>query len=189
VSIEIPRRYYGVQERVADVEVVDPEKGTILMRAAPYGVEAQIDRELWETFDRKTFAHAVKAPHRCKLWHLHNGPLVGHALDIEDRDDGLWINAKFSNTLNGTEARELAHDGTLDQVSVTFRPQTEWMKLSRDAKGLHVRHSRAHLLGVALVPHGAYDDGAFVASVRDADDESQERARELRKMQILAWNH
>jgi HK97 family phage prohead protease len=186
VTIEIPRRFYGVQERVADVEVVDPDAGTLLCRAAPYNVEAQIDRDLWESFAPKTFAHASKAPHRVKMWHRHNGPLVGHALNVEDRDDGLWINAKFSETLNGQEARELARDGSLDQVSITFRPQTEWMKLTRDAKGLHVRHSRGHLLGVALVDHAAYGEGAFIASVRDADSDRQ---REMRKMQILAWNH
>jgi HK97 family phage prohead protease len=188
-ELEILRRYDKVQDRVADIEVVDPDKGTILMRAAPYGVEAEIDRELWEQFDRATFAAASKAPHRVKLWHEHNGPLVGHALQVEDRDDGLWVNARFSNTLAGTEARELAADKSLDQVSITFRPQKQWMAVTRDAKGVHVRHSKAHLLGVALVAHGSYGADAYIASVRDADAETAERARELRKMQILAWNH
>jgi uncharacterized protein len=185
-ELMIPARYRSVQERVADVEAVDPDKGTILMRAAPYGVEAQIDRELWEVFEPATFAAAAKAPHRVKMWNAHNGPLVGHALNVEDRSDGLWINARFSNTINGTEARELASDGTLDQCSVTFRPMTDWMKVQRRADGIHVRHSRAFLLGVALVPHGAYDTGAYVASVRDADSD---RERELRKMRVLAWDH
>lgn len=184
-SLEIPKRYCEVQERVADIEAVDVDKGTILMRAAPYGIEAQIDHDLWETFERKTFAAASKAPHRTKLWNLHGGPLVGHALDVEDREDGLWVNARFSNTLNGNEARELASDGSLDQCSVTFRAQPEWMKLARKPDGVHVRHSRAWLMGVALVPHGAYGEGAYVASVRGAD---VDRERERRKLQVLAWN-
>lgn len=188
MSIEIPRRFYDVQQRAADIEAVDKERGTVLLRAAPYDVEAQIDRELWESFAPKTFAAASKAPHRTKLWNLHGGPLIGHATEVEDRADGLWINACFSNTLNGQEARELASDGTLDQCSVTFRPQAEWMKVQRRADGVHVRHSKAYLLGCALVPHGAYDEGAYVASVRGADSESIERAREARKMRILAWN-
>lgn len=184
--LEIPTRYRDIQERAADIEVVDPDKGTILMRAAPYDVEAQIDRELWESFAPKTFANSSKAPHRVKLWHEHGGPLIGHAMDVEDRSDGLWINARFSNTLAGTEARELAADKSLDQVSITFRPQADWMKIQRRADGLHVRHSRAYLLGVALVAHGSYGDGAYVASVRDA---TTDQAREQRKMRILAWNH
>lgn len=184
--LEIPRRFGDIQERVADLEAVDPDKGTILMRAAPYDVEAEIDRELWESFAPQTFAQASKAPHRVKMWHRHGGPLIGHALDVEDRADGLWINARFSNTLNGDEARELASDGSLDQASVTFRPQADWMKVSRKGDGLHVRHSRGYLLGCALVEHGAYGDGAYVASVRDA---TSDKSREARRMQVLAWNH
>ena len=78
---------------------------------------------------------------------------------------------KFANTAAARDARELADDGTLDQVSVEFRAIEDgtgytWRTLS---DGTHVKHSRAHLLGVALVPHGAYGDGAFVAQVRSAD--------------------
>jgi len=183
----IPERYRRVQERVADVEAVDVEKGTILMRAVPYGVEAQIDHEIWELMEPQTFASASKAPHRTKMWHRHGGPLVGHALNVEDRADGLWINAKFSNTANGEEARELALDGSLDQCSITFRPMADWMKVQRRADGLHVRHSKAYLLGVALVDHGAYAEHAMVASVRGAD--AVEAEREARRMRALAWNH
>jgi HK97 family phage prohead protease len=185
-GLVIPARFADVQERVADIEAVDVDRNTILLRAVPYDVEAEIDRDLWESFAPKSFAAAAKAPHRTKLWHRHGGPLVGHALDVEDRADGVWVNAKFSETLNGQEARELARDGSLDQCSITFRPQTDWMKLSRDTKGLHVRHSKAFMLGVALVEHGAYDTGAYVASVRDA---SSDKAREARRMAVLAWNH
>jgi HK97 family phage prohead protease len=184
--LELPTRYRSVQERTADIEVVDPDKGTITMRAAPYDVEAQIDRELFESFAPKTFSAASKAPHRTKMWHRHGGPLIGHALSVEDRADGLWIDARFSNTLAGNEARELAADKSLDQVSITFRPMAEWMKIQRRGDGLHVRHSKAYLLGVALVEHGAYAEGAYIASVRDG---TSDRERELRKMRILAWNH
>jgi HK97 family phage prohead protease len=186
MTATIPARYDTVQERAADIEAVDPDRGTVLLRAAPYGVEAQLDLDLWEQFDRATFAAATKAPHRTKLWNLHGGPLVGHALDVEDRDDGLWVNARFSNTVNGLEARELAADGTLDQCSVTFRPMREWMKAEQRADGIHVRHSRAYLLGVALVPHGAYDADAYVAAVRDADSD---KAREARRARALSWTH
>jgi HK97 family phage prohead protease len=183
---DIQARFREVQTRAADIEDVDADKGTILLRAAPYGVEAQIDHDLWEQFDPKTFAAAAGAPHRTKLWNLHSGPLVGHALNIEDRDDGLWVNARFSNTPNGQEARELAADGTLDQCSVTFRPMKDWMKSEQRADGWHVRHSRAYLLGVALVPHGAYAEDAYVAAVRDADTD---KARELRRARVMAWTH
>lgn len=184
--LELPTRYSSLQERAATVEAVDADKGTILLRAAPYDVEAQIDLELFETFAPKTFEHAAKAPHRTKLWHRHGGPLVGHATTVEDRADGVWVDARFSNTINGAEARELAIDGSLDQCSITFRPMAQWMRVQRRADGLHVRHSRGYLLGVALVEHGSYGEGAYVASVRDA---TSDQAREARRMQILGFDH
>lgn len=174
-----PRRWTtGEQSRAASVEHIDPEAGTILMRAVPYDVETELTPGLWESFAPETFARAATQPSRCKLWHEHGGPLIGHALDVEDRPDGAWIRAKFSNTAAGQEARELAHDGSLDQVSITFRPMADWMKATRKPDGtVHVRHSRAALMGVALVAHGAYGEHAHIASVRDNADTAQ-RARE-----------
>lgn len=164
--------------RRAKIEEVDRETGTILMRAAPYDHEIELMPKFFETFARGTFAKAAEAPHRVKLFHEHsNHPqsrLIGHAADIEDRGDGVWMRARFSNTLAGQEARELASDGTLDQVSVEFRPMKDWIKVEKRADGIHVRHARAHLLGVALVPHGAYADKAFVAAVRAAGLDHQE---------------
>lgn len=176
-GIVIPPALTEVQTRAADVERIDTETGTILMRAVPYDVETQLADDLFESFAPAAFSRAASAPGRCKLWHEHGGPLIGHATTIEDRPDGTWIEARISNTLAGQEARELASDGTLDQVSITFRPMRDWMKVTRGADGFHVRHSRAALLGVALVAHGAYAEGAFVASVRDAiTDKTREAA-------------
>lgn len=179
-----PARFSLPQYREASIEHLDPDAGTILMRAAPYDVETQLDRSLFETFAPKCFERAAAAPHRCKLWHEHRGPLIGHATTVEDRPDGLWIQAPFSNTLAGQEARELARDGTLDQCSVTFNPMADWMKAERRSDGIHVRHARAHLLGVALVAHGAYAEGAFIASVRDTQRVTEAEA-ELARLRSL----
>jgi HK97 family phage prohead protease len=167
------------QHRKADIEHVDPIAGTILMRAAPYDHEIQLAPDLWESFAPAAFAAASKAPHRSKLWNEHRGPVVGCGVDIEDRPDGIWIRARFANTLAGQEARELARDKIKDQVSVEFRPLEEWLTIKRAENGLHIRHKRAHLLGVALVAHGAYDDEAFVASVRDQSGKDREKAQAL----------
>lgn len=172
-------QFAAVQTRAATVEAIDTEEGTVLLRAAPYGVEAQLEPELWESFAPGTFAAAANAAHRVKFWHGHstgNGALIGHARSIEDRADGVWVRARFSNTAAALEARELAGDGTLDQCSIEFRAPEDGYRVTRRRDGLHVRHYRAQLLGVALVPHGAYGDGAFVASVRDAE---ADHAREL----------
>lgn len=174
-QLAIPDRLLTPQHRAAEIEHIDPDEGTILVRVAPYNHEIRLDRDLWETFDTAAFAAASKAPHRVKMWHNHDGPLIGHALEVTDRPDGSWALGKFSNTAAANEARELARDGTLDQVSVTFSPSRDWMRAERRSDGLHVRHSRAYMLGFALVPHGAYGDGAYVASVRDLDQGTDEQ--------------
>lgn len=164
----------GPQWRAADVEHFDPREGTVLVRAAPYNMEAQVGPQLFEQFARGTFGAAAAAPHRVKLFLTHGGPTavpIGRATTVEDRKDGVWSQFKFSNTAAASDARELASDGTLDQVSVEFRAIEDgtgytWRHLS---DGVHVKHNRAHLLGVALVPHGAYGEGGFVAQVRSAD--------------------
>lgn len=169
----------ATQHRKADIEHVDPVNGTILMRGVPYDHEIQLYPEFFESFAPGTFSAAQKAPHRSKLWNEHGGPIIGCGVDVEDRPDGLWIRARFANTQAGQEARELARDGILDQVSIEFRPLEEWLTVKRTDQGMHVRHKRAHLLGVALVAHGAYDDEAFIAAVRDGSDKEREREEAL----------
>lgn len=188
-EIEVPQQFGDLQHRTATVEHIDADAGTILLKAVPYGVPTQLDRTLWEQFSPGAFSRASNSPSRCKLWHLHNGPLVGHATTVEDRPDGVWVLGKFSNTPNAQEARELAKDGTLDQCSITFRPQPDYMTAVRKADGLHVTHSRGVLLGVALVPHGQYDTDSVVASVRDAEDHRVQRELEERRARLLALTH
>lgn len=169
----------ATQKRKADIEDVDPVRGTILVRAVPYDHEIQLYPELFETFAPGTFTAAQRAPHRAKLWNEHGGPVVGCGVEVDDRADGLWIRARFANTQAGQDARELARDQILDQVSIEFRPLEEWLTVKRSDQGMHITHKRAHLLGVALVAHGAYDDEAFIAAVRDGSDKERERAEAL----------
>jgi HK97 family phage prohead protease len=185
-ELRVPHRFDELQYRAADVEDIDLDEGMIVMRAAPYDVETMLDHELWESFAPKTFSRAANAPTRVKLWHEHQGPLIGHAKEVEDRPDGIWIRARFSNTPSALEARELASDGSLDQVSITFKPMREYMRVAQKPDGLHIRHSRGGLLGVALCAHGAYAENAFIASVRDAD---AARDLEARRAALLALDH
>lgn len=184
LELALPLDIAAVQHRTAQIEDIDLEAGTVLMRAAPYDVTAEIGPGLWESFAPKAFERAANAPSRCKLWNGHDGPLIGHATEVTDKADGIWVRSKFSNTANAAEARELAADGTLDQCSVTFKMMREWFKATRRPDGIHVRHSRGTLLGVALVPHGAYDTDAAVVSVREANRERQ-RERILAELRSL----
>ena len=170
----LEQRLGGVQTRAATIEAFDPDEGTILLRAVPYDVEAQLEAELFESFGQRAFRSATEAPHRVKFYLGHTnvgGVPIGHAKTVDDKRDGVWVRMKMSNTASGLEAGELAADGTLDEVSVEFRTNRQWWRVDRQPDGLHVKHSRAHLLGVALVPHGAYGEAAYVAQVRGADED------------------
>lgn len=182
----IPKRFNGTQYRTATVEHVDLDEGTILLKAAPYDVETRLDQELFESFAPKCFERAANAPSRCKMWFEHGGPLIGHASEVEDRPDGVWIRSRFSNTVSAQEARELSRDGTLTDCSVTFKPMADHMKVTRKPDGLHVRHSRAALFGVALVAMGQYAEHAYVASVRDSQTD---RAREQAMARLRSLSH
>lgn len=197
-DLELPGRLVGPDgkaHRAAEIEHIDPDQGTVLVRVAPYDHEVQLDRDLWEAFEPRAFEAATRAPHRVMMWLLHDDgqPPIGHAEWVEDRPDGSWVQARFSNTTRGRDARELARDKTLGQVSVTFEPRRDWMKVDKRADGLHVRHRRAYMRGFALVPHGAYGEEAFVAQVRGVDETRArrllERQREERRRRLLGLTH
>lgn len=183
--LELPKRFEVVQWRSVETVDIDDGNGEVRMRMVPYAREARLGVNLFETFERGAFAAAVAAPARCKMWSEHNGPLVGHARQVEDLPDGCYATMKFASTGPAQEARTLVLERFVDEVSVEFRAIKESMKVRRAPDGLHVTHSRGHLLGAALVAHGVYGDvGSLVLSVRDqnADKSHDERLARLRSL-------
>lgn len=164
-----------IQYRAATIDALDTTERVVEMRAVPYEVETQLGPGVFEVFSRGAFRNAAKDPARCKLWAGHStdgGKIVGQAFEVDDRDDGLWVRARVSHTPAGDELLTLAGDRVLDESSIEFAPiapESGGMVISRRATGTVVRHKRAHLRGVALVPFGAYGRGALVMSVRDAE--------------------
>lgn len=183
----LPTRFNEVQHRAAEIKDLDPDAGTLRCRLVPYDVEVELDHGLYESFAPKAFERAANAPTRMKMWFEHAGPLVGHCTAIEDKPDGCWADAKFANTLAAQEARELARNGTLTDVSITFKAMKDWVKLSRRNDGLHVRHARGFLMGFALVGIGAYAEHAFIASTRDAEPSPEEIKERRRQEQLAYW--
>jgi HK97 family phage prohead protease len=184
-EVQPPGIFDSTQFRAAEIVEVKADEGIIEARIAPYESEAQLDARLFEVFSTQCFSRAANAPSRVKMWAEHGGPLIGCAREVNDRSDGVWVRAKFSNTLAGQEARELASDGTYDHCSVEFKPLREWMKVERRADGLHVRHSRAQLFGFALTTRPIYQD-AYISSVRD---EQQSKERDAIRARLLGLNH
>ncbi|KAA1424317.1 HK97 family phage prohead protease [Nocardioides antri] len=182
----LPKRFAEVQQRSVEAVDVDDATGEVRLRAVPYEYETQLGEGLFELFERGAFANASKAPTRCKFFHNHNGPLIGHAREVEDRADGVYATMKFASTLAAQEARVLTVDGFIDQCSIEFRVMRDHVKVARKPDGLHVRHARGHLLGVALVNHGAYADQSAVLSAREAD---LNREREEIIARLRSLNH
>lgn len=167
-----------VQTRSATLAALDVDERLVELRAVPYGVETRLGAGLVESFSPRAFANAGKDPARVKLWDRHStegGNPVGFAEAVEDRADGVYIRARVSHTVAGNDLLTLARDGVLDEASVEFQPIPAEMRVTRRGDDTVVAHRRARLLGVALVPHGAYGRGAVVLSVRD---ERADRARE-----------
>jgi len=179
LTIELPQLYRTpIQTRSATVSALDAEQRIIELLAVPYGVETRLSPSLVESFAARAFGNAGKDPGRVKLWHGHStagGSIVGSAALVEDRAEGVFIRARVSHTAAGDDLLTLAQDGVLDEASVEFQPIPADMNVTRRGEDTVVRHKRARLLGVALVPHGAYGRGAVVLSVRD---EAADRARD-----------
>lgn len=178
-TVTLPAQYLTpVQTRSATVAALSPDERVVELRAVPYGVETRLSPNLVESFAPRAFSNAVKDPGRIKLWAGHStvgGQPVGWAQSLEDRSDGVLMRMRVSHTAAGDDLLTLARDGVLDEASVEFQPIPADMVVTRRGDDTVVRHKRARLLGVALVPHGAYGRDAVVLSVRD---DATSKARE-----------
>lgn len=186
----IPEQFDSIQFRRASIETVDER--VIQLRAVPYDVETEIDRGLFESFEPAAFKNAERDPGRVKLWFGHSndgGRIVGQGFQIDDRPDGLDVFTRVSSTSAGDELLTLAADKVLDEASIEFDPIPRAMSIRRDGSKLHVRHKRGRLMGVALVPHGAYGRNALVTSVRDIREKAAERARAEALERLNRYNH
>jgi HK97 family phage prohead protease len=188
-TIEFPSQFEQMQYRRA--EIADIDQQSVLLRAVPYDVEVPIDVGLVESFEPRAFRGAVKDPARVKLFLTHDQPRVpaGVATEIIDRAEGVDIRAKFASTAGGQDLRSLLMEQIMDEASIEFRAIPKDMQVIRDGDSVHVRHRRAHLTGVAIVPEGAYGRNAVALSVRDIRARAQEKARMEALARLNAYNH
>jgi phage head maturation protease len=184
-ALELPQRFLVPQWRSAQVVDVADDSGAVRLRMVPYEREARLGRDLWESFARGSFAAAVRAPSRIKMWLEHGGPLVGCANTVEDLPDGSYATMRFASNRSSQEARALVVERIITECSIEFRAIKEAMQARRAPDGLHVTHKRGHLLGAALVSHGVYGEaGSLVLSARaeHGDTSRDERIARLRAL-------
>lgn len=86
--------------------------------------------------------------------------VIGKAVEVEDRDEGLWIKAKISDTAIGRDALTLLRDGAVSSFSIGFEP----IEQHTDDQGVVVR-TKIRVREVSVVAFPAYED-AVVTDVR-----------------------
>lgn len=163
----------SVQPRSAPVDNFTAEdNGTFTGRAVPYGLEVELMPGLKEVFEPGAFARQVSSAHRIRIAYRH-GEIVGRVLEMEDREDGPYIRAEIADDPDipdGRKALALLRRKLVDELSVGFRQLKKGTRVEHTSDGSTlVRHFRAHMEEVSVVPWGAYGRGATVTSVRDAE--------------------
>ncbi|HYD28875.1 HK97 family phage prohead protease [Brevundimonas sp.] len=141
---------------------------TVFGRAVPYGVPQYIYDGLTEEFVRGCFDHQLRAANRIRTAREHvqlGGTLIGAVRSLDDRNDGLWFEARVSRTPTGDETLELINDGALRQTSIGFRERPHGNK--RTSNNV-IQRTAADLFEIAFVMEGAYGEQAEIAGVRSA---------------------
>ena len=137
----------------------DAETGTIEGYALRYGETIQVGG-IRERFERGAFESATDV----KLFANHREP-IGLVTALEDREEGLYLKARISDTATGRDTLTLLRDGVLNKLSVGFRPVS-----SRDEAGVIVR-TAVDLREVSVVTFPAYKS-SDVTAVREENETS-----------------
>ncbi len=154
--------------REVDVNVAEGDGRTLIARLVPYNEVATVDDfdgrgPYLERFAAGAFNAQLRAASRIKAFlNFRHGQGLsdqcGHATQIDDRADGLHGELRVLDTPNGETALQLYHAGILDRLSIEFVSRKD-----RIVDGI-VERLDARLLGVALVPQGAYPSAEVYAS-------------------------
>jgi HK97 family phage prohead protease len=115
--------------------------------------------------DKEQFARgSVDLESHVKLFRDHK-EVIGKVNLMEEREDGLWIKARISNTKLGDETLELVKDGAIRSFSVGFIPVVD------EKKDRTIIRKKVNLKEVSLVAFPAYEN-ASVTEVREIKEET-----------------
>ena len=155
----------------ADLATEDDGR-TITGRCVPYGEVATVAdgdgppyRERWVP---GAFRRIVRAPSRTMFNYAHReglADLIGHAVGLEERPDGLHATFRALPGLVGDQALGLINSGVATGLSVNVWVAARGSRTADD--GVVERTLAARLPHVALTPEPAYA-GATVTAVRHA---------------------
>ena len=164
-TLEIPRL---IEFRAKTGTGVEP--GTIAGQAVPIGTE--IDQGyIRHVIEPGCFAAQTKDPARVKIHWTHAGEnVIGHLTALEETAAGYDYAGRIIDkpaVPNGQLALELLRSGVVDEVSVGFEwiNYTEELITEGDSSFWLVRHTKARLYHLAVVPDGAAGRDATVKTV------------------------
>ncbi len=161
----------GWQVRAAPADRFTLEDNEFYGRAVPYNSPADLFPGLREQFAPGAFASQLRDPARVKVAFRH-GDVIGHAIALEEHDDGLWIRGRVlvdDDLPEGRKALAQLRGKLVDELSVGFQqvPKGTTSELQPDGSEL-VTHKKVRLREVSLVPWGVYGRDARVTKVREA---------------------
>jgi phage head maturation protease len=115
------------------------------------------------------------------------GEAMGVTKVLRNVSEGLYFEARASEVPAGDHALTLANDKVLDQVSIGFRARPDGDEFKVE-NGLELKNwvirTKVDLFEIALVPEGAYGEGATVQGLRDGQHSrpapATNRERQLR---------
>jgi HK97 family phage prohead protease len=152
----------NIETRSLSVELELRDGRTIVGRAIPYGIEAQIGSYL-ELFRPGAFADVDPSSVPLTAPHPKDGAElpIGVSLAYSERPDGLYGEWRVSETTFGDDVLALVRDRAVSGLSVGFIPDPAsdvW-----DAERTRVERHHAGLDHVAIVRSPAYADARIVA--------------------------
>lgn len=161
---------HEILTREVPLQLPDGDGRTIEARIVPYDEPAEVaDPPTYVPYQEKFAAGAfdkqINAASRVKVWlNFEHQPglqgIVGHGVQIEDRQDGLYGTFAVHDNPDGDKALRMVRDGLLTGLSMEFA------SLKARTVGGVVERLRAHLDRVSLCRIGAYA-GAQVLAVRE----------------------
>jgi HK97 family phage prohead protease len=152
--------------------------------------EGRPDRytEIWErgAFDTQVRSDNTGVIRKIALRDEHIDGLgkIGWALQLQDRDDGLWGKFRVREAALA-DVSQMYEDG-IDGLSIGFHPLRAGTRIEARGTADERRYrSKAYINHVALVATPAYD-GARVMALRDADELVADSEADHARTQFLA---
>lgn len=131
------------------------ETGTVEGIAVPWDTPTNVGGYV------EAIARGSVEPGEIKFFWQHR-EVIGRVVDTEDREEGLFIRAKISETTTGKDALTLLRDGVVDGLSIGFEP----VEFRTEPDGTITR-TKIRIKEVSGVTFPAYQD-ASVSQVREA---------------------